>query len=67
MPAYSWKSDPNGRPTDVVSEARVAAWDKARGAWIDRKTGHPVYPSLWCDADPDGTMPDNPILPLSEH
>jgi len=35
------------------------------GVW--RKTGHPVYPSLWCDADPDGQMPDNPILPLSEH
>ncbi len=62
VPAYSWTSDASGRPTSVVNAARVAQWNEARSAWIDRETGHQVYPSLWSDADPSGPMPDNPLI-----
>ena len=67
VPTYSWKADPNGRPTEVVNAARVAKWDRLRAAWIDRETHQPVYPSLWCDADPNGVMPDFPMIDLSGH
>lgn len=62
VPGYSWTSDANGRPTSVVNETRLAKWDNLRSAWIDRKTGHEVYPSMWCDADVEGPMPDNPVI-----
>lgn len=65
VPAYSWTVGPGGQATAVVNAARVARWDRARGAWIDRETDHPVYPSLWSDSDPDGAMPDNPLITLS--
>jgi hypothetical protein len=48
--------------SDVKHAAVVAAYDKARGAWIARDGGRDVYPSLWSDADVDGVMPDNPLL-----
>lgn len=62
LPGAEFKALANGTVTDVKHAAVVAQWDAARGAWINRKTGHEVYPSLWSDADVDGVMPDNPML-----
>ena len=64
VPAYSWETAAGGHAKAVVNAARVAQWDKAQGGWIDQKTGHAVYPSLWSDADPSGPMPDNPMIEL---
>jgi hypothetical protein len=65
LPSASWKADANGRPTEVAHKSVVGRWDKSQSAWIDIKTGNHVYPSLWCDAPPDGVMPDNPLLKLA--
>jgi hypothetical protein len=33
-----------------------------QSAWINRATGHAVYPSLWNAADVDGAVPDSPMV-----
>jgi hypothetical protein len=62
LPAAAYKIAAEGTVSDVKHAAVVAAYDKARGAWIARDGGRDVYPSLWSDADVDGVMPDNPLL-----
>lgn len=62
LPCASFKADEQGRPTEVRTDSVVASWDHVRSAWIARDTGHPVYPSMWCDADVNGVKPDNPML-----
>jgi hypothetical protein len=65
LPCASFKANAQGQATEVTSDCVVAQWDPKRGAWIARDTGHPVYPSMWCDADPAGPKPDNPMISQS--
>jgi hypothetical protein len=62
LPAASWTTDANGRPSDVKHAIVVASWDAMQSAWINRATGHAVYPSLWNAADVDGAVPDSPMV-----
>jgi hypothetical protein len=61
LPGAKFTSDADGAVSDVKHASVIAAYDKARGAWIARAGGD-VYPSLWSDADVDGVMPENPLL-----
>lgn len=65
LPAASWTAQPSGMVTDVKHTAVVGQWSHEQAAWIDRKTGHAVYPSMWSDAPVDGPMPDNPHLTVA--
>jgi hypothetical protein len=62
LPSAEFKAAANGTVSDVKHVAVVGQWNAARGAWITREDGREVYPSLWSDANPNGVMPDNPLL-----
>lgn len=59
LPSASYKSDAQGRPTEVTHAAVVGKWTE-RG-WVNT-LGATVYPSLWHDADVTREAPDIPSL-----
>ncbi len=58
LPSSIYKTDEQGRPTDVKHEVVLAEWDAKRQHWTDN-TGRLIYPSLWSDA-PNGGKPPAP-------
>ena len=62
LPSIGFTHAPDGTVSNVTHACVVGQWDAARSAWINRETGADVYPSLWCDHDVTGVMPDNPLL-----
>jgi hypothetical protein len=65
LPAASYKQQPNGTVTDVTHAVVRGKWDQKQSAWVDRTSGHVVYPSLCHDADVNGDPPAHPDLDVA--
>lgn len=61
LPCGKWKSDAQGRPSEIEHECVQAKWDDGQKVWVTKEGRH-VYPSLWNDAALGDVPPAMPQL-----
>ena len=47
LPGHKYRMDEGNRPADIEHAECIGIWDAALSHWVDRDTGHKVYPSQW--------------------